>query len=333
MEIIERYLNAVGRNLTKKGREDLLAEIRSHLEDSLDERTHGKPTEEDAVALLKEVGSPRKMAASYSPQLQYLVGPELYPLFSMVIRIVLAATIGAQLLALGIDYWNGAGNTVITQTLLGLVTSIPASVGWVVVVFMILQNAGVKPKLDEDWDPRSLPAIENEDEIKRGELIFGITAGSIFLALLAVMPEKIGVYNFSNGEFFVNPIILQYLPLICASLLVGIGLDIYLLWRGSWNIASRAVQFAADLLAIVVLALLYQGHTEWLAARGSTGMFYSINLLNGDFSSSFQIFGMEAFRMAFGVALVVIVVQTIVKIVKMILKSLRIDRQSRLLVK
>ena len=43
MELIERYLNEVRKHLPAKGREDILAEIKSHLEDTLDERTEENP--------------------------------------------------------------------------------------------------------------------------------------------------------------------------------------------------------------------------------------------------------------------------------------------------
>ena len=51
MELIERYLHEVGRNLPKKNRDDILAEIRSDLEDRLEERTTGTATEEAVVEL------------------------------------------------------------------------------------------------------------------------------------------------------------------------------------------------------------------------------------------------------------------------------------------
>ena len=105
MELIDRYLHEVGRYLPKKNREDILAEIRSYLEDKLDERTNGKPSEEDVVEFLKEEGSPQKMAASYAPEGQYVIGPSLYPLFRLVTGIALAASIGAQLLAWAVSFW------------------------------------------------------------------------------------------------------------------------------------------------------------------------------------------------------------------------------------
>ena len=322
MEIIERYLYQVGKHLPAKGREDILAEIRSHLEDTLDERTEGKPTEEDAVALLKETGAPRQTAASYNPQSQYLIGPGLYPLFRMVAGIALVATLGAQLLAGVISLWTGslinAGEFVA-----GLIASVPSALGWVVVVFMILQASGVQPKIDEDWDPRTLPAIDNKEEIKRGDQIFGITAGIILLALLIVMPERIGVYSSLGGEFYSNPVILQYLPWIYASLALGIGFDIYLLWQGRWTIASRAMEIGKDIFSIVVVTMLYKGHADWLEAHGSSGVVFNLQELPTDLVSNLQLFGMKVFCMAFGIALIVLVAVTISKLVKMIIRALR----------
>ncbi|MDO9121689.1 MAG: hypothetical protein Q7U31_07885, partial [Anaerolineaceae bacterium] len=247
MELIERYLNETGKYLPRKNRVDILAEIKSHLEDTLDERTGGKPSDDDAIALLKETGSPQKMAASYAPQGQYVVGPALFPLWRMVTGIAIAAVLGAQLLAVGISIWvnNDASNVI--ELLAGMLNSVPMTVGWVVIVFMILQAKGVNPKLDEDWNPRDLPAIENTEEVKRSDTIASIIFGSLLLALLTVMPDKIGVYNFNGGEFFANPVILQYLPLIILSLGVSISLDIYLLWRGRWDIATRAIQIGANI--------------------------------------------------------------------------------------
>lgn len=326
MELIERYLHQVGKYLPRKNREDILAEIKSHLEDTLDERTGGSPTDEDVVALLQETGSPQKMAASYAPQGQYVVGPALYPLWRMVTGIAIAATIGAQLLAWGISLWSTNGDINAAGLISGLLTSIPMTIGTVTIVFMILQAYGVQPHLEEKWDPKNLPEIKTGDDIKHGDMIAGIVFGTLILALFAVMPEKVGVYNFASGEFFANPVILQYLPLIFLSMGVNIGLNIYLLWRGRWNLASRAFQIGADLFSIVVLTLLYKGHSAWLIAHGSTGFFGNIERMATDFSTSYQLFGMEAFQIAFGIALIVTVAVTISKLVHMIIGSVRASR-------
>jgi hypothetical protein len=319
MKLIERYLHEVGRYLPRKNREDILAEIKSHLSDTLEERVQGEASEEDVVALLKETGAPHKLASSYPGSQQYLVGPEIYPFFRMVVSIVLAAVIGAQLLAIGISVWMGEGTVNLWQTLGSLLVSIPTAIGSVVITFMILQRFGVQPKLDDEpWDPRSLPVIEEAEEIKRGELIFGIAAGSVVLAVLAFIPDKIGIYNFTGGEFYPNPVIMQYFGWLCLSVFAAIGLDIYLLWQGRWTIISRIARIGVNLLSITVLILLVQGHTAWLAANGSSGLFPSLELLTESFNTNFWLVGMESFRLAFAVALVVTAIETIGLLFKLV---------------
>jgi hypothetical protein len=67
MNLIDRYITEVGKHLPRKNRADIEAEIRSTLEDMLEERTQGEgPADEAAIMnLLKEYGSPREVAATY----------------------------------------------------------------------------------------------------------------------------------------------------------------------------------------------------------------------------------------------------------------------------
>ena len=314
MNLIDRYLHEVGRYLPRKQRADILAELRSHLIDTLEGRVQGEANEDELVALLKEFGPPQKVAASYSARGQYLIGPALYPLFRMIAGIVLAAVIGAQLVAFGVAVWIGEQPINAWETLAGMLNSIPAALGSLVIVFAILQWFDVRPELEsEPWDPRSLPEIEEEQTVKRGELIFSIAVGSVLLAILTFFPEKLGFFKLPGGEFFTNPVIYQYLGWISLSLVAGIALDIYLLWQGRWTTASRVARLAVNLLSIVVLALLLQGHNAWLAERGASGFLSSIQMFAADVESNWQLFGMQAFRLAFGVALVVITIETAIQ--------------------
>jgi hypothetical protein len=333
MNLIDRYIHEVGRRLPRRNRSDIQAELRSLLTDTLEDRTHGEPTENDIVALLKEFGPPQKVAASYAPEGQYLIGPALYPLFRMVVSIALAAIIGAQILAVGVGLIFD--NTIIQplEALSGLLSSLPATFGTVVIVFAILQWFDVRPESkDEPWDPRSLPQIEDSQDVNRGERIFGIIAGSVVLALLLAFPDRIGIYTYPGGTFFANPVIAQYLGLITFSLLASIGLDIYLLWQGRWSSLSRVARIAANLLSMAVLYLLFQGHNAWLAERGVSGFITSIERLAEDAANNWQIVGMQAFRMAFGIALLVTIIETLVELYRMVKTSLSGEASSRLAV-
>ncbi len=94
MDLIERYVQEVARRLPRKQRDDVARELRSSLEDSLESRA-GVPLEqveeEQAVELLLEFGTPQKVAASYRPGPDFLIGPGLYPSFVKTMKICLAA--------------------------------------------------------------------------------------------------------------------------------------------------------------------------------------------------------------------------------------------------
>ena len=92
--LMDTYASEVGRRLPRKTRSDIQAEIRSILQDMLEERSRktGKPVDDEmTLDILKEYGSPEKVAATYLGE-RYLIGPRLYPMFMLVMRIVLIVT-------------------------------------------------------------------------------------------------------------------------------------------------------------------------------------------------------------------------------------------------
>jgi HAAS len=101
MNLIDKYIVEVGKYLPRQNRADIEAEIRSTLEDMLDERkpAEGPADEATVMKLLKEYGSPRQVAATYKTH-QYLIGPRMFPTFEMVLRIAFAVVAGASLIGL-----------------------------------------------------------------------------------------------------------------------------------------------------------------------------------------------------------------------------------------
>ncbi len=163
MSLLNRYIHEVGRFLPRNNREDIKAELRSSVVDTLEDRFGPDADQDQVEQVLMEFGKPRDVAASYHPQSMYLVGPGLYPLFQMVAWIVVAAVLGAQLLAFGVAVFIAGEPFSVLETLGSLVNSIPASLGWVLITFMILQYFDAKPYLeDEPWDPKALPELNPE---------------------------------------------------------------------------------------------------------------------------------------------------------------------------
>ena len=147
MELIERYLHEVGRYLPRQNRKDILGEMRSALADALEDQAGENPSRAQTIAVLKTFGEPRKVAASYYPEGQYLIGPTLYPLFRLVAGIALAAVLGAQIIAWLVAYIFAGQMVNVFSAAAGLVSSLPSTLGWVLIVFMILQRFDVRPSV------------------------------------------------------------------------------------------------------------------------------------------------------------------------------------------
>ncbi|MCX6035023.1 MAG: hypothetical protein NTV38_08620, partial [Chloroflexi bacterium] len=105
MDMIDRYIAEVGKDLPRKNRLDIEAEILSALEDMLSERSQktGKPVDEQmTVEVLKQYGAPRKVAASYQPE-RTLIGPRLFPSFVTVVEVILLIVAAIALVKIGIS--------------------------------------------------------------------------------------------------------------------------------------------------------------------------------------------------------------------------------------
>src|SRR3990170_7827194 len=105
MKLIDRYVTEVGKHLPRKLRTDIEAELRSTLEDMLEDRSKRarRPVDEEMEKeLLKEYGAPDKVATSYNP-MPYLIGPRMFPFFTMVLKIVFIVLATVLLVMLGIQ--------------------------------------------------------------------------------------------------------------------------------------------------------------------------------------------------------------------------------------
>lgn len=93
MELIERYIYAVSRRLPVSQRADIEQELRTLIEDMIQERCHGEAGQEQIMALLKELGDPAYLAGQYREEQKYLIGPQLYDAYTLAMRIFLAASV------------------------------------------------------------------------------------------------------------------------------------------------------------------------------------------------------------------------------------------------
>lgn len=79
MEMVDRYIYAVIQRLPQPQREDIAEELRSLIEDMLEERVHGRGiTNKDEEEVLMELGNPKHLAQKYRGGKRYLISPEYF---------------------------------------------------------------------------------------------------------------------------------------------------------------------------------------------------------------------------------------------------------------
>jgi hypothetical protein len=322
MDLIERYIYAIGKSLPSKNKADIQSELRSILSDNLESRYGSNPSEEQVVSLLKEFGAPEVVAASYWPEGQYLIGPRLFPLFRLSAGISLTVFAIVQLAVAGIAVIFNQEALPGFDFIGNLFNSLMVAFGIIVLVFAVLQRFDVRPSLEkEGWNPRDLPVVEPSADIKRSEIIAELVFEVIFAAILIALPGQLGAVLYPGSESFsINPPLQVYIPWIIVSLLLGIGLDFILLWRGRWETGSRIARIVIDLFGLGVLFLLIKSHNEWLAAQGVTSFFSAFSGLGEGIPSqeTVQILVVNGFRIGFIIAAIVSIIELVKHVIGLV---------------
>ena len=278
--LIDSYVSEVGRRLPRKTRGDIEAEIRSILQDMLDERSQkaGKPVDEEmTLGVLKAYGAPEKVAATYLGE-RYLIGPRLYPTFMLVLRIVLVVIGVLAAIGLGVALSHVQSPQNAAQTLLtaigNFVVSVMTALGNLVLIFAIIEwalfRAGAKADFkglpqEKEWDPRTLLKASPSNLVKMGETIAEIVGAFVAIIIFNFYPQVIGFGIFSNGNWYVGagtavsaPLLSQaffhFVPYLTVVWGLTILLDFVLLRKGHWDIVTRVFFIALKIVNIAIAA-------------------------------------------------------------------------------
>jgi hypothetical protein len=274
MNLIDKYIAEVGKHLPRKQRADIEAEIRSTMEDMLEERNQGKGPADEAMVmqLLKEYGSPREVAATYKTH-QYLIGPRLFPIFETVIRIVFAVVAGASVIGLGVGLSKtGLSGPAFISTVGewfgGLLGGLIAAFGNVTLVFAIIERTKVANEFEKEfkeWDPKELQQEHDPDQIDRADHIATLIFTFLGLVVFNLYPNLLAIRYASDGSWVTLPILTEtffrFLPWINIMGLLQIGFSVYMLGQRDWTPVARILGILIDIagMALAVLILRTPG--------------------------------------------------------------------------
>ncbi len=258
MNLINRYVSEVGKHLPLvMGREDIEKELRSTLEDMLEERAEkeGRAADEGMeIELLKEYGAPQKVAETYNPH-PYLIGPRIFPLFIMILKIsIFGVLIGMSVVTI-IELITEIANMdhdyikIILQGVARMLEVSMSAFGYIVVTFAIIERFVPDFKVDieeQKWDPTSLTEEPAPHAVKRGELVSEIVFTIIGLAFLN-WALQLPVFS---DEFR------NLIPWIIGLCFAEILLDIYLLQKAVWTAGAYLTKILIEAANIAIVFII-----------------------------------------------------------------------------
>ncbi|KAA0265785.1 MAG: hypothetical protein EDM79_16515 [Chloroflexi bacterium] len=332
MNLIDRYVAEVGRRLLLvKGRKDIENELRSTLEDMLEERAQkaGKTVDEAMqMELLKEYGSPHQVAQTYNPH-PYLIGPRIYPFFTFILKIVLAAVAFGLSIALvmqiisqspmsAAEFLSTVGKGILNIISVGI-----AVFGNMALVFALIERfapaADFKMDEDKEWDPAALKREPEPDEVKIWEPILAIVFTFIALSIFNFNPQLIGIYYLNGDGWQVMPLLseafFRWLPLLNVVWVAEIVLNGMLLRSGKWTNGARLFSIGIKLVQIFIIVMLLMGPSilaltpESMASGGIT---------DPDAAGKINQLAHTAIKFALGFAVLGTLVEVIKSVYKMV---------------
>ncbi|MDX8044518.1 hypothetical protein SH601_00835 [Gracilibacillus sp. S3-1-1] len=274
MEMIDRYIYAVTQKLPLAQRDDIAEELRGLIEDMLEERVQEKEiTNHDIEAVLTELGDPRKLAHKYSGTNNYIIGPELFDSYMLILKIILSVTFVSITLSFVIQSILNPINILdhFIEFIVGIVIALPQVIGWTTLGFGLAEYFGkVKEKdLQSEWKPADLAPIPDEKkQIKRYEPIIGIIFSLLLLILFVFSQDYLGIWIFDDGFTGIVPFFhdeTYHTSLLFLLLIVGLGItkESLKFVYGKWTNRLAIFTTIINALSVATIMVMVSRDTFW----------------------------------------------------------------------
>ncbi len=260
MELIDRYLQSVKWMLPRKQQDDVIRELSDEILSQVEEKENalGRPlTEDEQVALLRQLGHPMLLASRYNKQ-RYLIDPAIFAIYWLVLRILLAVTffgmaVGAVTIA-ATGQGFGRALTVLVQFPFTALTVF----AWVTLVFVIFDIVQVKFNFYAKWDPRTLPKVtKRRPKHSMAESIGGLIAGVIF-GVWWLVGLKHQFWIFGPGVAFMHfgPVWQTLYPLFVVLVIADAVRHTVEIVRPEWEIGRVAFRLFFRAMNLILLGFL-----------------------------------------------------------------------------
>lgn len=275
MELVERYVAAVQRELPEAKRLEIGRELNANIMDQLDaiREQQGQLSEDDVAKVLKQMGRPRVVAYQFVPP-KALVAAEDMPLLKHTLYMVLGILFVLQVIG-ATTHWMSSidGNLIrfVIHLALGFMDEACFAFTVVVLSFAAVNNSGdrVARCAGKDWSPKDLPKADLGWQHISLSDIFTDLATCIFLLIVIWYPLWINPADFAARSVTFTDTALLMLQWFSPVIVLSVLLSLWQLQQRIWSrrlLLSNLFVNAAFTLFLVLLAfngpLLQPGPAE-----------------------------------------------------------------------
>ena len=273
MDLVDRYFMAIRRNLPAAKADDIVAELRDDFCSRQEEREAklGRAlTPQEVSDLIRASGHPSLIAAHYRRH-QWLIGPDVFPFYLGVLRIVLLIIGAVIIVALGasVAVARQALPEALAQAVGNFASSAFISASIVTLVFAVLERTGFPKDHIAKWKPEHLPDLgDDQPGPWKSALEVALTVGLLLWwlgAFVVPIPTSGAGFRLEAAPIW-QQLYVPILLLIIARLVHNV-----VEWlRPRWKTVRGLLGAATAIGALILLALIYRSG-EWVTVV-STGM-------------------------------------------------------------
>jgi hypothetical protein len=265
MNLVERYIEAVKFWLPAHLKDDVAAELADDINSEIEEAERGKGrrlTDDEIATILKARGRPMLVASRYLPK-RTLIGPELYPIYILVLKIVALCSLVplAIMLVATIDF----GTTQFSVQSIGgvwnqFIYSLLTAFAIVTLIFAVIEHHGMNPAALDKWNPKALRPVRDPSRIRRSASVGEIAANMVLIAIFAAGYLSQTVYDFRGGHITVCPEWVPYWQIVMVLAVAEIALAATNLFKPFWSWPRILARAAIDLGKLAAFIWLLQTH-------------------------------------------------------------------------
>jgi hypothetical protein len=234
-------------------------------------------SEKDVEAVLLELGDPNQLADKYRGSQRYLIGPETFPMYLSILKIV-GMAIGIAMLVVFLIQAILTPQQMLTHFVNSLLAFMMASLqgfAWVTISFGVLELTGaqkekIKKERAREWHPSELPALpDGQNKISRADPIAGIIFIVLFLVLFTFSIDQFGIWIFRNGSptliipFLDGNVFRGFLPFIWAVSALILSKEIIRLITRKWSLPLFALEAVGQILNFVLALFMFSSKAIW----------------------------------------------------------------------